>query len=377
MTPRRRMADLAIHRRRALSLLAGLPMLGLPQVADAQDEPPDAAADRIFGGWLRQEGAPGGVLGVVRGGQLLVRRGYGVRGLDDLVTPDPDTLYCIASVTKAITAFGVLLLCDEGRLELDAPARRFLPELPEAWAAITVRQFLCHVSGIPSDALLRRADWEGSMAAAARLAVAEPGLVSRYNNFNYVVAGRLVEAASGQSYAGFVQGRIFAPLGMRRSRVGRGWDADQATGYQRQGRGLTTVPLWRGAGPQYDPAGRIMSSLNDLLAFVGAIREGRLLTPAALAEITRPYGPACRGTPGWFAQVAGGVPYVEKLGRVGGYSTDVEFNPRGDAIVMMWSLQDWHDRSTEPRAALRQALLGVGPGYPEGHAVSVRAEHDG
>ena len=265
-----------------------------------------------------------------------------------------------------------------GRLQLDAPARRFLPELPEAWDAITVRQFLCHVSGIPSDSLLRRADWEGSMAAAARLSAAEPGLDSRYNNFNYVVAGKLVEAASGQGYADFVQSRIFAPLGMSRSRVGRGWDANQATGYQfASRRSLTTVPLWRDAGPQYDPAGRIMSSLNDVLAFVGAIRDGRLLSPAGLAEVTRPYGPACRGTCGWFAKVAGGLPCTEKIGRVGGYSTDVEFNPRGDAIVMMWSLQSWHDRSVEPRAALRQTLLGVGPGYPEGHHTSVMAEHEG
>lgn len=364
-------------RREVIGLLAGLPLLGLPSLARAQDEAPEMVADRIFGGWLTDQGAPGGVLAVVRAGRLLVGRGFGVRGLDDPVTPGPDTLFCIASVTKSVTAFAILLLCDDGLMELDAPARTYLPELPDGWSTITVRQFLCHVSGIPADARLRAEDWLGSMAIAARLPSATPGVESRYNNFNYVVAGRLVEAVGGQTYAGFVQTRVFDPLGMTRSRVGRGEDADQAVGYRRHNGQLIEPPLWSGAGPHYDPAGRIMSSLNDLLSFVGAIRDGRLFSPARLAEVTRPYGPAQRGTCGWFAKIYGGAPGAEKIGRVGGYSTDVEFNPRGDAIIMMWNLQGWRDRSVEPRAALRLALLGIGTGEPEGSHASVAAEHEG
>jgi CubicO group peptidase (beta-lactamase class C family) len=356
---------------------AALLLAALPSLAQAQSESPDLVADRTFGTWLSDVGAPGGVLGVVRGGRLLVAKGYGVRSLDAPPPPGPDTLYCIASVTKAITAFAILLLCDEGRLSLDQPASRWLPELPYGWSAITVRQFLCHVSGIPADGLIRRADWDGSMAAAQRLRTGEPGARTRYNNFNYVVAGRLIEAVSGQPYEAFVRERIFTPLGMSRSRVGEGYDYDRATGYQRTYRGLIEPPLWAEAGPQYDAAGRVFSSLNDLLVFLGAIRDGRLLSPASLAQVTRPYGPAQRGTCGWFARVAGGVPYVEKLGRLSGFSTDVEFNARGDAIVMLWNLQASLDRSNRPRAALRQALLGIGPGEPVSGYPSVKDEHDG
>jgi D-alanyl-D-alanine carboxypeptidase len=356
---------------------AALLLAALPAIAHAQSETPELIADRTFGRWLSDQGAPGGVLGVVRGGQLLVAKGYGVRSLDNPAPPGPDTLFCIASVTKAITAFGVLLLCDEGKLALDQPASRFLPELPYCWSAITVRQFLCHVSGIPADGLLRRASWEGSMAAAARLRTGEPGVRTRYNNFNYVVAGRLIEVASGQPYAAFVRDRIFTPLGMSRSRVGEAYDYDRATGYQRTYQGLIEPLLWAEAGPHYDAAGRVFSSLNDLLLFLGAIRAGRLLSPAVMAEVTRPYGPAQRGTCGWFSKVAGGVPYTEKLGRLSGFSTDVEFNARGDAIVMLWNLQASLDRSNQPRAALRQALLGIGPGEPESGYPSVKDEHDG
>jgi CubicO group peptidase (beta-lactamase class C family) len=348
-----------------------------PALARAGDAPPELIADRIFGTWLADQGAPGGVLGVVKGGRLLVARAYGVRSLDDPVRPDPDTLFCIASVTKSITAFAVLLLCDQGRLSLDAPASRFLPELPPQWSGITIRQFLCHVSGIPADGRLRRPDWEGSMAAAAQLRARPPGVRTRYNNFNYVVAGRLIEAASGRPYADFVREQIFIPLGMRRSRIGQSYDDNRATGYRRTRRGLVEPPFWPGAGPQYDAAGRGFSSLDDLLAFLAAIRQGRLLSPASRAELTRPYGPAERGTCGWFAAVRGGLPCIEKLGRLSGYSTDVELNARGDAIVMMWSLQVSRDRSNEPRAALRHALLGLGSGEPDSPAPSVEDEHDG
>lgn len=361
-------------------MAAGLLTAGVfaPALARAQDEPPEQIADRIFGTWLSDQGAPGGVLGVVRGGRLIVAKGFGVRSYDNPVRPDPDTLYCIASVTKAITAFGVLLLCDEGRLQLDQPAARWLDDLPPQWGEITIRQFLCHVSGIPGDGLIRRASWESSIAVAARLSAGQPGLRTRYNNFNYVVAGRLIEVVGGRPYADFVRDRIFTPLGMSRSRIGEAYDYNRATGYQRTWRGgLIEPPLWAEAGAQYDAAGRGFSSLNDMLAFLGAIREGRLLSASSQAELTRPYGPAQRGTCGWFAKVTGGVPCTEKLGRLSGYSTDVEFNARGDAIVMLWNLQSPLDRSNQPRAGLRQALLGIGSGEPDSPYPSVKDEHHG
>lgn len=364
-----------LSRRQAVGLFAALPALA-PAFARAQGETPEQIADRIFGSWLSDEGAPGGLLAVVKGGRLLVSRAYGVRSLDNPVAPDPDTLFCIASVTKAITAFGVLMLCDEGRLSLDEPAGRWLPELPASWSGITIRQFLCHVSGIPADGFLMKPSWAASLAAAARLPVREPGLRTRYSNFGYAVAGRLIEAASNRAYADFVQERIFKPLGMRRSRVGEAYDYNRAAGYRRTSHGLSEPPLWAEAGPQFDAAGRIFSSLGDLLSLVQAIRTGRLLTPDSLSELSKPYGPGLNGTCGWFAKTSGGVGYTEKLGRLSGYSVDVEFNEAGDAIILMWNLQKGGDWSNRPRAQLRKAFLGIGSGEPESGYPSVQDEHE-
>jgi CubicO group peptidase (beta-lactamase class C family) len=299
-----------------------------------------------------------------------------VRGPGDRARPDADTLYCIASVSKAVTAFAVLLLVDEGKVALDAPASRYLPGLPWSWRPVTVRQFLCHVSGVPRG--LMQPTFEEALERAAYRQAAPPGERTQYNNFNYAVAGKLIEAVSGRSYAGFVGERVFGPLGMSRSRVGRGSAGNQASGFKRGPGGLFAPPLWPEAGPHYAPSGMIYASLNDMTAFVGAVSAGRLLLPKTAAELTRPYGPAMRGTPGgWFAKVAGGLPYDEKLGRVSGYSTDAEFNPRGDAIVMMWNLQTSRDNSIAVRSDVRQALLGVGPPAPGSPSASVLYEHDG
>ena len=299
---------------------------------------------------------------------------HGVRGFNE-GEPNADTLYCIASVSKPLTAFGVLLLADEGRIDLDAPAERVLQELPEAWRFITVRQFLCHVSGIPRGLL--QPTWEEALFAAGRRPVDMAGERQRYNNFNYAVAGKLIERASGQSYAAFMKARVFEPLGMMRTQVGAGWTENRARGYRREGGLLVEPLLWPEAGPHYDAAGRVFSTNNDMLALMQAVRERRLLSERGWKAMTTPYGPAARATAGWFAQIAGGRPYVEKLGRLSGYSTDAEFYPDGSALVMMWNLQASRDRSIQPRAALRRAYFGVGPGWVDDDRTSVANEHEG
>ncbi|MGZ8364246.1 MAG: serine hydrolase domain-containing protein [Caulobacteraceae bacterium] len=363
-----------IHRRAAVLGLGAA--FGLAKSAPAWAPNLDASkiADLTFGAWLDQQGAPGGVLGVIRAGEPVVTWSHGVRALGD-VQPDADTLYCIASVTKSLTAFGVLVLADEGKVNLDGSASTLLPELPESWRYITVRQFLCHASGIPRGLL--QPTWEEALEAAAARPLAPPGERSRYNNFNYAVAGKLIERASGQSYAGFMKARVFEPLGMTRTRIGDAWIENRAKGYRREAGVLVEPALWPEAGPHYEAAGKAFSTLNDMLAFLNAVQARRLLSAERWRDMTRPYGPAARATAGWFSQVAGGMPYIEKLGRLSGYSTDAEFYPNGSALVMMWNLQASGDRSIQPRAALRKSYFGIGSGWPEDDRPSVAYEHAG
>ena len=110
---------------------------------------PDAVAGRIIEPAMREKDLPGLVLGAVRNGRVAVERGYGVRSLDSPQPPDPDTVFYIGSLSKALTAAGAMVLVERGHLDLEAPASRYLKDLPVSWRSITVAQFMAHQSGIP------------------------------------------------------------------------------------------------------------------------------------------------------------------------------------------------------------------------------------
>ena len=333
-----------------------------------------AAAEEVVAPWMAGKSAPGAVLGVIRGGRPILKWGYGVRALNDPAQPDPDTVFHIASVAKPVTGYALLLLVQDGKLDLDAPASLYLPELPAAWAPITVRQFLSHVSGIRTVGAFFGDDWLKALEAAAKVPVKPPGVELKYNNFNYVVLGQLIERMSGMSYAGFVQQRIFDPLGMTRSFVGRGDYPNQARGNLANKTGWYTPTHTFLDAPYWAPAGWMQASLNDMMAFVAAVQSKKLLHEPVWENVVRRYAPDIRGAGGWFAKTFEGVPIWEKLGRIAGFSADVEFNARGDAIVLMWNCQTYRDDSIVARTALRHRLFGLGTGELQGPRASVLNE---
>ena len=328
-------------------------------------------AEAIVAPWLAGKAAPGAVLGVLRAGRPILKWSYGARALDDPTPPDADTVFHIASVAKTVTAYALLLLVQDGTIVLDAPASLYLPELPPAWAPITVRQFLCHVSGIRTAPSFFGDDWLKALEGARKVGVDPPGTKLKYNNFNSVVLGKLIENASGMTYAGFVQERILNPLGMTRTFIGRGDYPNHAKGNLRSRTGWYTPTRTYLGAPYWFPAGWMQASLNDVLSFVAAVHAKRLLHEPAWSHVVQPYSPDLRGAGGWFAKTVEGVPTWEKLGRIAGFSADVEFNARGDAIVLLWNCQTYRDDSIVARVALRQRLLGLGDGVHRGASASV------
>ena len=188
---------------------------------------PQAAVDRIFARWTTA--TPGCAVGVAIGGKTMLTRAYGMADLEHGVPNTVETVFEAGSVAKQFTAMAILLLAKDGKLSLDDPAKKYVPELPDYGAPLTIRHLLNHTSGLR--------DW-GSLAgiAGAPRTTREYthahvlDIVSRqkslnfptgtqwsYTNTGFNLAAIIVSRVSGMSFAQFSQARIFAPLGMTRT----------------------------------------------------------------------------------------------------------------------------------------------------------------
>lgn len=264
----------------------------LPAVCAASGDPSvEERIDALMSDYAGD--VPGAALLVVRNGEPVVRKGYGLADLDARTPITPATNFRLASVSKQFTAAAVLLLAGRGALSLDDPVRKWLPSLPPAADGITLHHLLTHTSGLVDyedvmpehvERQLRDADVLRLLEAQDRLYFA-PGTAYRYSNSGYALLALVVEKASGMDYAGFLREHIFRPLGM-----------DDTVAFED---GISTVAhrayghsLVDGAWVRTDQSstsavlgdGGIYSSIDDLAKWDAALHEGRLLDAAAWAR---------------------------------------------------------------------------------------------
>ena len=261
----------------------------------APDMPmPQAEIDRLM---QRYDGnVPGASLLVIKDGHEVVRRGYGRSDLEAGVEAGPSTDYRLASVSKQFTAAAVLLLAEDGKLSIDDQARKWLPELPAATDAITLRHLLTHTSGLVDYEDLMGDDWQGQIRDAGVLALLAkegrlyfaPGSSYRYSNSAYALLALVVERASGMAYPDFLQARIFGPLGMHGTLAyvaGGREPPHRAWGYAQVGDGAANDAAWTRADQSTTSAvlgdGGIYSSIDDLARWDAALYDDRLLGDAS------------------------------------------------------------------------------------------------
>ena len=244
---------------------------------------------------------PGAVVVLGRADGLIFQRAYGLR--ETYPGPEPmtlDTIFDLASLTKpVVTAMAVMQLAQAGRLDLDAPVSRYLPEFAAHEKTATVRQLLLHVSGLPSvDPLSaytgpRAADLARILALAPE---APAGTRYAYSDLGYIVLGALVEHVSGDSLADYARGHILGPLHMSSSAMGGvpGQDARVAPTEERDDlpiRNVVDDPRAYRLGGYAGNAG-LFSSADDLARFCrmmlgqGELAGARLLSAASVAEMT-------------------------------------------------------------------------------------------
>ena len=187
---------------------------------------PFADIDALFQEFVAANHVPGAAWGVMIGGRLVHTGSAGARELVTGATPDADTVFRIASMTKSFTAMAILALRDEGKLVLDDPVERYVPELASlAYPTtdspkITIRHLLSHSEGFPEDnpwGDQQLALSDAQLAAMLRRGIPfsnAPGVAYEYSNYGFMILGRVVSRASGMPYEQFVTARILKPLGM-------------------------------------------------------------------------------------------------------------------------------------------------------------------
>ncbi len=214
-----------------LSVLAALALAVAVAVSSiaraAQPRALEAGVDGVFAKWTAD--TPGCAVGVSVNGASTLERAYGMADLEHGVRNMPQTIFEAGSVSKQFTALAVLLLAREQKLSLDDPARKYLPELPEYGAPLTIRHMLTHTSGLRDwGSVAGIAGWPRTTRVHTHAHVLDivsrqralnftPGTRWSYSNTGYNLAAIIVSRVSGMPFAEFTKTRIFEPLGMTRT----------------------------------------------------------------------------------------------------------------------------------------------------------------
>lgn len=334
---------------RALVLLAALATT--PAFAAPAAFAPDSLEARVRALHAAFD-APGLAVAVVRDGQVVLARGYGVReqGRPEPVTAR--TLFYTSSVTKSFTVLALGLLADQGRLRIDDPVTKYLPAFRAGDSALTrqltLRDLLAHRTGLPRADLLMLGGYDAreTLERTGRLAPIAP-LRTRltYSNQMYLAAGEIVSAVAGRPYADFMEERVLRPLGMTSSNArgigARAANGDQATPHARiEGAVRTFAPAVRapyGAGAVNASADDLARYLRMLLA-EGRVDTARFVTPAVAQAPQQPQIVAAplATTPdatlvsyglGWFLHDYHGVKVVQHGGNAEGWTALVGLIP--------------------------------------------------
>ncbi|MGA9996936.1 MAG: serine hydrolase domain-containing protein [Pyrinomonadaceae bacterium] len=245
-----------------------------------------AQADRVddfVRARLSEQHIPGAAVAVIYNGRLVRAQGYGLADVELNVPATKETVFEIGSVTKQFTASAVMMLVQEGKINLDDRISKYLPPVPQAWNEITVRQLLTHTSGIRNYTGLSGFELSKHLkqeefikTIAAYPLDFPPGERWSYSNTGYSLLGMIIEKASGQTYWDFMRRKIFRPLGMNSTT-----DRDPKTIIRNRAAGYEWV---NGALEHRDTdftdltsAGAIVSTVLDLAKWEAALDSGTLL----------------------------------------------------------------------------------------------------
>ena len=216
-----------ILRRLAAAFLLTVAAVSATIAQSNTDDVRPEKVDALFAQWNKPD-SPGCALAVIKDGQVLYKRGYGIANLDYAVPISSKTVFNIGSMSKQFTAISIALLARQGKVSLDDDIRKYLPEMPQYSAPVTIRRLIHHTSGIREYSHLMqlagtrfqdvRADDVYKIITRQKDLNFKPGDEYLYSNSGYFLLARIVQRASGKSLRHFAEENIFKPLGMSSTR---------------------------------------------------------------------------------------------------------------------------------------------------------------
>ncbi|MBE9041836.1 beta-lactamase family protein [Oscillatoriales cyanobacterium LEGE 11467] len=330
-----------------------------------------APIDEFIQDLTLQKQIPGLSVSVVREGEPLLMKGYGIANLEHDVPATEKTVYEIASVGKTFTAMVVMMLVEEGTIELDRAIADYLDDLPPAWHCVTVRHILSHQSGIPSYTDAENY-WDITHLELSKIEVLalvkdlplkfQPGESVGYDNTGYYLLGMMLEQIYRRPYAEILHDRLFAPLGMKYTRMNSPKEIvpHRAAGYR-----LPTNQLIN--KPYYSPsvtysAGGQLSSIEDMVKYERELCQPSLLKPSTLDLMWTPNFPRrnnCWQEPGYAAGLGWWIlnyqnrRVVSHNGSIVGFASNItRFIDDRITVILLCNL----DKITRPDAIAKEIV---------------------
>lgn len=279
------------------SRLAGLVMLAGFSSAAAQRSTiaRDAfrlRADSLIYTYLAESHAPSAAFAVIRGNDMLAYGAYGLADVDARRPATANSIYEIGSNTKQFTSAAIMRLVEQGRVRLDDDLSKYVPQFPLHGKKVTIRELLTHTSGIhsyTSDSAWQKT-WNQKLSpdqiinfVAADTFDFEPGTAYRYDNTGYVLLGMVIEKASGQKYAKYLDAQFFKPLGLKETSYCPSKTSDPAfaLGYSKGPTGTVRAQFLDLSHPF--AAGALCSTVGDFAKWQRALDGGKVVSPASYA----------------------------------------------------------------------------------------------
>lgn len=254
------------------------------------------AVDEYVKAEMAKRHIPGVAVAVIRDGKVTKAAGYGLANVELNVPASPQTVFQIQSITKTFTSTAILMLMEEGKLDLEDPVGKHLEGTPDSWKPITLRHLLSHTSGIkdfinePTASLrIDVTEEEVLKATAPRPLNFAPGEKYAYSNTNYHLLAMIIRKLTGKSYGDFLKERIFVPLGMTDTRIVslKALIANRASGYVWNGRELRNGDYIAESILGYGGGG-IVSTVADMAKWATALDGERLLKKSTVEKAWKP-----------------------------------------------------------------------------------------